>query len=93
MGLVVIDLITSPVVSWRGCETPPQYRGSAVILCSTTVVRGPLSSWWPAVVVWLGFVYIGGWTWTFFLDISFEYFLSFLLVYIKNYTDLPRGVR
>ena len=38
-------------------------------------------------------VYIGGWTWTFFLDISFEYFLSFLLVYIKNYTDLPRGVR
>ena len=41
----------------------------------------------------LGFVYIGGWTWTVFLDISFEYFLSFLLVYIKNYTDLPRGVR
>ena len=35
MGLVVIDLITSPVVSWRGCETPPQYRGSAVILCMT----------------------------------------------------------
>ena len=29
----------------------------------------------------------------FFLDISFEYFLSFLLVYIKNYTDLPRGGR
>ena len=26
------------------------------------------------------------------MDISFEYFLSFLLVYIKNYTDLPRGV-
>ena len=51
VGLVVIDLITSPVVSWKGCETPPQYRGSAVILCSTTVVRGPLSSWWPAVVV------------------------------------------
>ena len=23
MGLVVIDLITSPVVSWRGWETPP----------------------------------------------------------------------
>ena len=41
----------------------------------------------------LGFVYIGGWTWTFFLDISFEYFLSFLLVHIGNYTDLPRGVR
>ena len=51
VGLVVIDLITSPVVSWRGCETPPQYRGSAVILCSTMVVRGPLSSWWSAVVV------------------------------------------
>ena len=38
-------------------------------------------------------VYFGGWTWTFFLDISFEYFLSFLLVYIKNYTDLPWGER
>ena len=36
VGLVVIDLITSPVVSWRGCETPPQYRGSAVILCMTS---------------------------------------------------------
>ena len=23
VGLVVIDLITSPVVSWRGWETPP----------------------------------------------------------------------
>ena len=37
VGLVVTDLITSPVVSWRGWETPPQHRGSAVILCSTTV--------------------------------------------------------
>ena len=37
VGLVVTDLITSPVVSWRGWETPPpQHRGSAVILCSTT---------------------------------------------------------
>ena len=39
-GLVVTDLITSPVVSWRGWETPPppppQHRGSTVILCSTT---------------------------------------------------------
>ena len=37
VGLVVTDLITSPVVSWRGWETPPQHCGSAVILCSTTV--------------------------------------------------------
>ena len=38
VGLVVIDLITSPVVSWRGWETPPppQHRGSAVILCMTS---------------------------------------------------------
>ena len=38
-GLVVTDLITSPVVSWRGWETPPpppQHHGSTVILCSTT---------------------------------------------------------
>ena len=34
--LVVTDLITSPVVSWRGWETPPQHRGSAVILCMTS---------------------------------------------------------
>ena len=27
----------------------------------------------------------------FFLDISFEYFLSFILDYVKNNTDLPRG--
>ena len=46
-GLVVTDLITSPVVSWEGWETtppPPQHRGSAVILCSTTGVVRPLCS-------------------------------------------------
>ena len=44
VGLVVTDLITSPVVSWEGWETPPpQHRGSAVILCSTTGVGRPLS--------------------------------------------------
>ena len=39
VGLVVTELlITSPVVSWRGWETPPppQHRGSTVIFCSTT---------------------------------------------------------
>ena len=37
VGLVVTDLITSPVVSWEGWETPPpQHRGSAVILCMTS---------------------------------------------------------
>ena len=38
VGLVVIDLITSPVVSWRGWGTPPppQHRGSAVILSMTS---------------------------------------------------------
>ena len=41
----------------------------------------------------LGFVYIWWMDLDFFLDISFEYFLSFLLDYIKNYTDLPRGGR
>ena len=45
VGLVVTDLITSPVVSWEGWETPhPQHRGSAVILCSTTGVGRPLCS-------------------------------------------------
>ena len=36
VGLVVTDLITSLVVSWMGWETPPQHRGSAVILCMTS---------------------------------------------------------
>ena len=37
VGLVVTDLITSPVVSWRGWETPPpQHNGSTVILCMTS---------------------------------------------------------
>ena len=47
VGLVVTDLITSPVVSWEGWETPPpppQHRGYAVILCSTTGVVRPLCS-------------------------------------------------
>ena len=45
VGLVVTDLITSPVVSWEGWETPPpQHRGSAVILCSTIGVVRPLCS-------------------------------------------------
>ena len=91
VGLVVIDLITSPVVSWRGCETPPQYRGSAVILCSTTVVERTSLFVVACYCRLLGLVYVGGWTWTFFLDISVEYFLSFLLVYIKNYTDYAKG--
>ena len=40
MGLVVTELlITSPVVRWRGWETPPpppQHSGSTVILCMTS---------------------------------------------------------
>ena len=93
VGLVVTDLITSPVVSWRGCETPPPVPR---LSCHSLLNHGSVRTSLFVVACCcrlLGFVYIGGWTWTFFLDISFEYFLSFLLVYIKNYTDLPRGVR
>ena len=32
VGLVVTDLITSPVVSWRGWETPPLPPGTAAQL-------------------------------------------------------------
>ena len=32
VGLVVIDLITSPVVSWRGWETPPPPPSTAAQL-------------------------------------------------------------
>ena len=48
VGLVVTDLITSPVVSWEGWETPPPPPPSTealpVILCSTTGVVRPLCS-------------------------------------------------
>ena len=47
VGLVITTLLTtSPVVSWRGWETPPsppQHHSSTVILCSTTVEERPLS--------------------------------------------------
>ena len=46
VGLVVTDLITSPVVSWGGVgDTPPQHRGSAVILCMNLERR---SAGWEA---------------------------------------------
>ena len=64
VGLVVTDLITSPVVSWEGWETPPppQHRGSAVILCSTTGVVRPLCSCGDLLLSSARLVYIlGGW--------------------------------
>ena len=46
VGLVVTDLITSPVVSWEGWETPPPPSTAALLsfLCSTTGVVRPLCS-------------------------------------------------
>ena len=38
----------------------------------------------------LGFVYIGGWTWTFFLDISFEYFKNTKNLFI-HIALIPEG--
>ena len=85
-------LITSPVVSWRGCETPPPSTVAQLSFFAQPrssedlSLRGGLLLSSARICL-----HLVGWTWTFFLDISFEYFLSFLLDYIKNYTDLPRG--
>ena len=98
VGLVVTDLITSPVVSWEGWETtppppPPQHRGSAVILCSTTGVVRPLCSCGDLLLSSARlFVYVW-WMSTGILSLLPSIFLfSFLsLGYVKGFKDLSRG--
>ena len=72
VGLVVIDLITSPVVSWRGWETPPPPtapRLSCHSLLNHRRVKTSLSVWWPAVRrllrLCLRLVDVTGFHWTF----------------------------
>ena len=98
VGLVVIDLITSPVVSWRGWETPPpppQHHGSAVISLlnhrrvKTSLSCGDLllSSARLFVYVWWMF----DWN-TFSSAKYFPFFLSFSLAsYVERIKDLSRG--
>ena len=74
--VVTLDLITSPVVSWRGCETPPQYRGSAVMLCSTTSRERTSYSWWPILMLLSARICLFG-GFTFFLDINVSIFFLF----------------
>ena len=96
MGLVVTDLITSPVVSWEGWETPPpppQHRGSAVILCSTTGVVRPLYSCGDLLLSSARlFVYVWwmcDWN-TFSCAKYFPFFLSFRLDhYVEGIKDCP----
>ena len=61
VGLVVIDLITSPVVSWRGWETPPSpaprlschsLLNHGWVKTSLSVVACCSSSATPFVYVW-----------------------------------------
>ena len=54
VGLVVTDLITSPVVSWRGWATPPppQHRGSAVILCMASSEVSGAGGWAIIFILW-----------------------------------------
>ena len=91
MGLVVIDLITSPVVSWRGCETPPSTAAQLSFFAQPRSwedlsLRGGLLLLSARICLRL----VDG-LGTVFLDISFEYFLSFLLVYIKNLYGFAKG--
>ena len=94
VGLVVTDLITSPVVSWEGWETPPpQHRGSAVILCSTTGVVRPLCSCGDLLLSSARLCVYVLWMWTGLLSLLLSIFLfSFLsLEYVKGFKDLSRG--
>ena len=94
VGLVVTDLITSSVVSWEGWETPPpQHRGSAVILCSTTGVVRPLCSCGDLLLSSARlFVYVW-WMSTGILSLLLSIFLfSFLsLGYVEGFKDLSQG--
>ena len=96
VGLVVTDLITSPVVSWEGWETPPpEHRGSAVFLCSTTGVVRPLCSCGDLLLLSARFFVYVWWMcdWnTFSCAKYFPFFLSFRLDrYVKGIKDLSRG--
>ena len=95
MGLVVIDLITSPVVSWRGWETPPppQHRGSAVIsLLNHRRVKTSRSCGDLLLSSARLFVYVW-WMCTGILSLLLSIFLfSFLAFsYVKRIKDLSRG--
>ena len=83
VGLVVTDLITSPVVSWEGWETPPppQHRGSAVILCSTTGVVRPLCSCGDLLLSSARHLFTFGGCVTGILSLVDEYFPFFLFLY------------
>ena len=98
VGLVVTDLITSPVVSWEGWEThpppPPQHRGSAVILCSTTGVVRPLCSCGDLLLSsarhCLRLVDVDWNTFSIWMSIFLSFF--FLIVnYVEGIKDLSRG--
>ena len=83
VGLVVTDLITSPVVSWEGWETPPpppQHRGSAVILCSTTGVVRPLCSCGDLLLSSARLLFTFGGCVTGILSLVLSIFLSFFLL-------------
>ena len=86
-------LITSPVVSWRGWETPPpspQHRGSTVLLCSTTAGLRPLAA---CGLPLLTFVYIW-WSIGFFNTDENEYYFLFILFvsYVIFYIYVCPGV-
>ena len=84
VGLVVTDLITSPVVSWEGWETPPpptrQHRGSAVILCSTTGVVRPLCSCGDLLLSSARLLFTFGGCVTGILSLVLSIFFSFFLL-------------
>ena len=86
-------LITSPVVSWRGCETPPPSTVAQLSFFAQPrssedlSLRGGLLLSSARICLHL----VDGLG--LFLGHILCVFSSFLLDYIKNDTDLPRGGR
>ena len=99
VGLVVIDLITSPVVSWRGWERhppPPPPPGTAAQLSFFAQPRlGEDLSLCGGLlfVVCYAFVYVWWMDWILF-DFSLSiFFLVSILSYVKGVKNLPWGGR
>ena len=81
MGLVVIDLITSPVVSWRGWETPPPPapRLSCHSLLNHRRVKTSLSSGDLLLSSAKPCLRFGGWT-GLYLFLSIFFLLHYLVM-------------
>ena len=78
VGLVVTDLITSPVVSWRGWETPPP--PAPWLSCHSLLNHGGVKTSCCVWTAFVSFVYIWWSIGCFDTDENEYYFLFILFV-------------